>query len=94
MNKIKNYNPTPIQFFVSTGIAFPFLFLFIFLGTRKLGFSLDRIPGGLLFSIIVLFGLVIYVAVHYLPPKVATVVGFFGWLTIPIALLFRVISEG
>jgi hypothetical protein len=90
MSWFKHHNPTPLQFFVSGGISFPIMFLFVFSGNKKLGFDINVMPTWLIITVMISIYFITYFAVHYLPPKVAMIAGFFGWLTIPVVLLFSI----
>lgn len=87
MIKLKNYDPPLLLHLISTGIGFPFIYAFLFLGNRRWGFDIDMIPMWLLFTSAALFMLSICILVNFMPPKIAAKAGFIGWLFVPIVLV-------
>jgi hypothetical protein len=83
---MKKNNISAIQLFLSGGLYFPPIFIAVICGSKN-GFW-NSMPVGILFAVCAVFAMAVYIGVHWLPIKIATIAGACGWLSIPILLIF------
>jgi hypothetical protein len=81
---IKTYRLTPLEFLAAGGMAFP-----VFFGVTHFfpGFKarIDNVPI-LMIVYYMVVGFIVYITIHIIPTKSATVIGVCGWLMIPVTL--------
>ncbi len=83
---MKKQNISATQLLLSGGLYFPPVFIAVIWGSRN-GFW-NSIPVGILFLVCAIFAMAVYIGIHWLPIKFATIGGACGWLSIPVLLIF------
>jgi len=84
---MKKQDISSSELFISGGMFFLVMFA-AFAAPEKIKPKIpDQYIGYALFFGSVIFAMIVYIGVHYLPTKITVPLGLCGWISIPIAIL-------